>query len=117
MANKQRLSARAKALKEAAEEKEDLLTDLLIAWAKRSGWKVIEDEEGATVTVDAAVKTALRKFLKDGRLSGDEVLDAMTIAFERFPEEGREEWRRSRYFFGVCWATIRVKEKASAQCT
>lgn len=58
---------------------------------------------------DARV-ASVRTFLKD--LGESDVLDAIEIAFERFPvRKGEDDVRTWKYFCGVCWRKIRPEAR------
>lgn len=109
-----KLKAYREYLSRKTEQDEDVMGVLLERWSELSGWNY----DGGYGWLPE-MKRSLVMILK--RLDPQRVLDAMDIAHDRIVgQAGRVDWKRERYFYGVCWNMIKQEtpqnEKEKQPC-
>jgi HNH endonuclease len=106
----EQLAAYHQYLQQQARMKEQFMQHVIIAWAEMSGQK---KEDVLTWTVPYGFGEAGRKFLR--YLTPEEVIEAIYIAFDRYPYAEPASTPRFKFFCGVCWKKIRSKENPKPQ--
>lgn len=98
-----------RAYAEVVREEEELATaqtdQAAILWATLEG----QPADADSWMLDASFEGAVRRFLK--KLSLDEVLEAVHLTFSK----QLPEYRRFRYFCGVCWTKIKDQIALAAE--